>query len=436
MLVCGSCGFDAVEDGKPCPLCGGSPAPSLTINLDAEATLRDMAPGPYRSADGHVRPVGSLYADRYRIERVIGRGGMGTVFHVTDTKNGEPRALKILHAAATSEAEGSGRFQREITILSKMNHPAVPRIYEWGVHDREMYFISELIDGEDLRMKLRRDGAFDPVDAASLAATIADALAIAHERRIVHRDVKPHNVMLARDGSVKLLDFGVARGIGIDMKTITATGMIVGTPEYMSPEQFSGVRVDGRCDIYSLGVVLFEMLTGKLPFVGDTPVTLAIKHQTEAAPPPRTLRGDIPAWLDRIVLKCLEKEPAKRFHYAHELAAELRKVREGIRRSRTLATGDTVLEDETEIDEWALVLSSAEEKRGWKPGMALQFEDRFYRLEQMTTESKPEKRFVYRFCFWPSEEILRGFTDFEQHAAEEAVRREATLKSKFKKLFQ
>jgi serine/threonine protein kinase len=236
--------------------------------------------------------------------------------------------------------------------------------------------------------------------------------------------------MVATDGSVKLLDFGVARGVGIDMKTITATGMVVGTPEYMSPEQFEGHRVDGRSDVYSLGVVLFELLTGRIPFVADSPMALALAHTREPAPPPRSIRSDVPAWLNRVVLKCLEKNPADRFPTAADVAQELRKDRSH-GQIRRLVGGDYVIDDE--IGGWALVIASSRERTDWTPPMTLLFEGRPYRLERAELDEGPPKRWLYRFGFWPDSEAYRRVVDYTQFVADETAREKGRISSKLKK---
>jgi serine/threonine protein kinase len=281
--------------------------------------------------------------------------------------------------------------------------------------DDRLYFVGELIDGHNLRYVLRQRGVLRPEEVAQIGAAVADALGAAHALGIVHRDVKPHNIMMTTDGAPKLLDFGIARGIGIDMnQSITASGMMVGTPEYMSPEQFEGKRVDGKSDIYSLGVVLYELLTGAPPFAGDTPVTLGMKHRSDLPPAIRSVRPSVPAWLERVVLRCLEKEPTNRFITAAELADELLKPRRGERKVQTLPTGDQIVEDDSESERWALVISSADERKNWAHAMALRFGDRYYRLDEI---ANLRGRWFYRFSNWPSEQIFRKVIDYEEDAA-------------------
>jgi serine/threonine protein kinase len=231
--------------------------------------------------------------------------------------------------------------------------------------------------------------------------------------------------MIARDGSVRLLDFGLARGAGIDLTTLTRTGTILGTPGYMSPEQFDAHGVDERSDLYSLGVVLFEVLTGRLPFSGQTPIAVAIAHKTQAPPLLRVARPGVPAWLERVVLRCLEKDPARRFASAIDLAAELRRSREGASpRTRMLPSGDGVVIDAVETTDWALVLTSPREKTGWAEGMTLRFEERYYRLVGAQAPPSGGAAWTYRFVPWPEGEVFRRLVDYEQDlAAREDVAR-------------
>ena len=212
-----------------------------------------------------------MFGERYRVVSLLGSGGMGQVFRVEDQTSGQALALKVLRPLDGDDGDRVRRFQREIQILTRIQHPAVLRILDWGDSPAGLYFVTELVDGEDLKLAIRRRGPWPAAEAAALGATLADALAAAHAQGVVHRDVKPNNVMIARDGSVRLLDFGLARGAGIDLTTLTRTGTILGTPGYMSPEQFDAHGVDERSDLYSLGVVLFEVLTGRLPFTRPDP---------------------------------------------------------------------------------------------------------------------------------------------------------------------
>jgi serine/threonine protein kinase len=435
MRTCPSCGFENAEPGKSCPLCGASEVTTREAPGQGLSTL-EMEP----TMTGPARPptlrttVGIVFAERYRTDALLGAGGMGEVFRARDLVEARDVALKTLHPSAEDDPDRNERFKREISVLSKIRHPTVPRILGFGTHEGQLYFVSELVEGRNLKVDIQSRGAWAAPEAAALCATVADALASAHGVGVVHRDVKPSNIMLGSDGSVRLLDFGLARGVGIDMATLTRTGMIVGTPGYMSPEQFEGLSVDERTDIYSLGVVLFELLTARLPFLARTPIAVAMKHRSEPPPLPRSLRPEVPAWLERIVLRCLEKEPSARFASAAELAHELRRGRvRGPARSRRLPTGDHVLEDDGEVTEWALVLGCPAEKTGWAQGMALRFQERFYRLERVDPSSRVAPGWTYRFQIWPESEILRQFVDYQQDCAERSTARERSLPSRLQR---
>jgi serine/threonine protein kinase len=369
--------------------------------------------------------IGETYARRYRIDALLGRGGMGEVYRVHDLTTGVDRALKILDARAPSIEDSddrAGRFRREIGILSKIDHPGVLQIVDSGTHDNRLFFVSELIDGHNLQDDpLPRPW---PVSkASSLVASVADALSAAHAAGIVHRDVKPSNIMIATDGSIKLLDFGLARETGIDAATLTRVGVIVGTPTYMSPEQFENRWVDARSDIYSLGVVLFELLTARPPFVATSALALAMMHKADPPPPPRSVRSDLPAWIERVVLRCLEKDPDRRFARAEELAKELRRPHES-NAARRLPSGDVVIEDDPATGGWALELRSESEKTGWTPGTVLLFYDRYYKLAQVAAPDASESRWQYRFDVQPLTEVIRKMVDYR----EDCVQRERAAK--------
>jgi serine/threonine protein kinase len=412
-MACLECGFELVEEGKSCAVCGAETV-SQTVNFEKAPTVPHDRPTPPRHRNRTGFGPGEVFAGRYEILAPLGRGGMGAVYRVRDMQDESERALKVLHATAEDE-NAAVRFRREIEILSRLEHPGIVKIFDWGVVDERMYFTAELIDGEDLRTIQRRKGVFQPEEVARIGAHVAEALGVAHRIGIVHRDVKPHNVMIRRDERVTLLDFGVARGAGIDMNTVTATGVIVGTPEYMPPEQFQGFRVDARSDVYSLGIVLYELLCGAVPFKADTPVALGMQHTGMPPAPIRTQRPNVPAWLERIVFKCLEKDPSLRYLEGSELAAELAKPRTGERRTRTLPTGDQVIEDDSETNQFALTLVTSDERKNWTLDMALKFDERFYKLADVRSTGS---KWFYRFHWWPDEQILRKVIDYEQDAAE------------------
>lgn len=409
--TCESCGFDNAEVGQDCPLCGlsatvapSSDAPTLAMRETTSAVEFDPAQTP-------------VFAGRYQVLELLGKGGMGDVYRVHDTVSGRDLALKVLRREAAANAISLDRFRREIAVLTRLRHPAILSILDHGVQGSDLFFVCEIVRGQDLRMELRKRGAFPVKDACALVAVVADALAAAHAESVVHRDVKPANIMVADDGSIRLVDFGLARPEGIDVERVTQTGQFVGTPSYMSPEQFDARTVDSRSDIYSLGVVLFEVLTGHAPFSGSSVMSMAMKHLKEAPPAPSVARPDLPPWVDRLVLKCLEKEPSRRFQTAVALAQELRLPRTGgVARPRRLPSGDSVMIPETTASEWALVLSSAGEKAGWTPNLALRFEGRTYRLVRVDAPPGGKGRWTYRFAPWPEGELMRRIVDYESPA--------------------
>jgi serine/threonine protein kinase len=430
-MACLNCGFELVEEGRSCAVCG---ADSIAETTQSETLARDLVAAtevqtsrPWRTS----MAAGDVFASRYEIVDALGRGGMGAVYRAFDRKDGVERALKVLHATADDE-HAIVRFRREIEILKRIRHPNVVQIFDYGVDEGRMYFTAELIEGENLRIVLRQRGVFGAQEVAQIGVTLAEALAVAHAEGVVHRDMKPHNVMLGPDGKITLLDFGVARGAGIDMNTITATGVMVGTPEYMSPEQFQGIRVDARSDIYALGVVLYELLAGALPFRGDTPVALGIRHQTELPPPIRPQRPNVPAWLERIIMKCLAKQPSNRYASASELAADLAKPHTGERRVRVLDTGDQLVEDDSGSEPWALTLVTSDERKQWTRDMALLFEDRYYRLEDIAFGRAGAGKWTYYFSHWPDEQILRKIVDY---AAEAEGRKSRGIRDRVKGWF-
>lgn len=432
-----------MESGKPCPSCGFREG--TTPLQELETLARPLGPKTLTKTRELILPDGTLYVNRYKIKDFLGKGGMGSVYRVIDIQDNREMALKILHKETANENDGAERFKREIEILSSINHPSVPKVFGWGFNkeqnfDKELYFVAEFIDGQDLKSIIREKGPWTPNEAAELVANIADVLAIAHSKGIVHRDVKPHNIMITKSKAVKLLDFGVARGKGAGMETLTKTGMIVGTPEYMSPEQFGTHKVDERSDLYSLGVVLFELLTGKVPFDGETPVAIALKVVAEPPTAVRQLRPDTPAWLERVILKCLDKDPKKRYWNAQEMAIDLRKQRTGSGpRRRWLPSGDAVIEDDSESTDWALVLSSSKLKQNWDPGVGMRFEERLYKLQKVEQPDVKTPRWTYYFTYWPEQEVFRQLIDYNAYVTEvqnaAAIKESGSFKSKFKKIF-
>lgn len=261
---------------------------------------------------GHMTTSGTMLGERYRLDGLIGRGGMATVWRAYDTVLDRDVAIKRLHTRLHGDRELEERFRREGQMVANLSHPNLVRLLDQGGEDAEPFLVFELVDGQDLKTILRQHGRMAPERAAAIGAQIARALAVAHREGIVHRDIKSHNVLVTPDGTAKLTDFGIARIVDVE-GDLTRTGIVIGSSDYLSPEQAEGKTLDGRSDLYSLGVVVFEALTGRLPFSGENPVAVATKHVYEAPPDPRDVVPEIPDSLAVACLRALEKSPRDRF---------------------------------------------------------------------------------------------------------------------------
>ena len=262
-----------------------------------------------------------VFSDRYQLVNHIARGGMAQVYLARDLLLDRPVALKVLFPELSVDRAFVERFRREAKAAANLTHPNIVSIYDWGQGENTYFIVMEYVDGRTLSSILR-NGPLDPVRAASIGADVAAALDFAHRRGVIHRDVKPGNVLINNSDQVKVADFGIARAIGTS-EDLTQTGSVMGTATYFSPEQAQGYGVDPRSDVYSLGVVLYEMVAGRAPFAGDSPVSIAYKHVKEQPPAPRSLNPAIPAAFEAIVLKCLEKQPGGRYQTAEELRGDL-----------------------------------------------------------------------------------------------------------------
>ena len=259
---------------------------------------------------------------RYDLTAHLARGGMADVFEATDRMLDRRVAVKILHQRFAETDTFVARFRKEALAAANLSHPNIVSIYDWGHEDGTYFIVMELVKGRSLRDVLRAEGRLLPRRAAEIAAEVASALEVAHRKRVIHRDIKPGNILLAEDGTVKVTDFGVARAWD-DSQDLTKTGAVIGTATYFSPEQARGDPADERSDIYSLGVVLYEMLVGRPPFSGETPVSVAFQHVTTEAPSPGRLNPDVPTELEEIVMRGLEKDPARRYTTAADMRRDL-----------------------------------------------------------------------------------------------------------------
>jgi serine/threonine-protein kinase len=271
--------------------------------------------------------VARVFANRYEIRTQVGRGGMADVYLARDRLLNRRVAVKVLSPTFAADPDFVERFRREAQAAASLNHPNIVAVYDSGQEDGVSFIVMEYVNGKTLSELLRQYGTVPPMEAARIAADIADALEFAHRNGVVHRDVKPGNVLITPEGTVKVTDFGIARAESSD--TITKTGNVLGTATYFSPEQAQGFALDGRSDVYSLGVVLYEMLTGGAPFVADSPVSVAYKHVREQPIPPSRVKPDIPGALDRIVLTALAKDVTQRYPSAQALRADLLRFERG-----------------------------------------------------------------------------------------------------------
>ena len=307
---------------KVCPQCGTEyPANARFCEIDGTAL---------RSATQGTDLIGAIVADRYHILKKLGEGGMGQVYLAEHVKMGRKSALKVMHPGMKSDVDAVSRFNREAANASRIAHPNVAAVYDFGeTPDGIIYLAMEFIDGPPLTAIVEQSGALPPKRAADIVRQTADALAVAHDMGIVHRDLKPDNIMIARtrDGRdlVKVVDFGIAKAAGNEAQKVTKTGLVVGTPEYMSPEQLSGDKLDGRSDIYSLALVAFNMLTGTLPFPSDSQQESMIMRLTDK---PKSLSEMLPdrAWpaeVQAVMDRALERDANTRYQNATDFGMAL-----------------------------------------------------------------------------------------------------------------
>jgi beta-lactam-binding protein with PASTA domain len=267
-----------------------------------------------------------VFGRRYRVTERIGTGGMADVYKAVDETLGRTVAVKVLHQRLADDPDFVQRFRHEASAAANLSHPGIVNIYDYGVESGTYYIVMELIRGTDLKAVVKQRGPIDPLKVADYGAQAAAALSVAHGYGIIHRDIKPQNIVLTPDETIKVMDFGIARAVDSDS---TQTGSVLGTAQYVSPEQAQGRKLGPESDLYSLGVVLYELATGKPPFEGDTPVSVALKHVNEEPVPPRQINPAIPPALEAVIVKAMQKDPTRRYRSAEEMREDLLRVAAG-----------------------------------------------------------------------------------------------------------
>jgi serine/threonine-protein kinase len=271
---------------------------------------------------------------RYELDGVVGRGGMAEVYRARDIRLDRVVAVKTLREDLARDVTFQARFRREAQSAASLNHPSIVAVYDTGEDnlgpETVPYIVMEYVDGQTVRDLLRNDRRLLPERALEITDGVLRALDYSHRNGIVHRDIKPANVMITRSGEIKVMDFGIARAISDSQATMTQTAQVIGTAQYLSPEQARGERVDSRSDLYSAGCLMYELLTGRPPFTGDSPVAIAYQHVTENPIPPSRIDPEIPAWADSIVLKSMAKDPANRYQSANEMRGDIQRGLSGM----------------------------------------------------------------------------------------------------------
>jgi len=319
---CPECHSENPETSRFCADCG------TQLGVSGEKSIKPIEHTETLQAPREELTTGSTFAGRYQIIDELGKGGMGKVYRVLDKKLNEEVALKLIKPEISSDKKTVERFSNELKISRKIIHKNIARMFDLNEEKGTHYITMEYVRGEDLKRLIRKIGQLGAGQAIPIAKQICEGLEEAHRLGVVHRDLKPQNVMVDEDGNARIMDFGIARSP--ESKGITGAGVMIGTPEYMSPEQVEGKETDQRSDIYSLGIILYEMVTGRVPFEGDTPFTVGVKHKSEPPKDPKELNSQIPEDLSRVILKCLEKDKEQRYQSASEARSELENSERGI----------------------------------------------------------------------------------------------------------
>ncbi len=319
-MKCERCSHDNPADTNYCGRCG------MPLGMDQQETFVYDKDTLQYIMEGIHR--GSEIADRYEVIEDLGAGGMGTVYKVFDKKINEKVALKLIRPEIAFDATTVERFSNELKLARKVTHRNICRLYDMGEHGKLHFITMEYVSGQDLKRMIRMSRELSVGTSVAIARQICEGLAESHRLGVVHRDLKPQNIMIDNDGNVKIMDFGIARSLF--SKGVTMTGVMVGTPDYMSPEQAEASDVDLRTDIYALGIIMYEMVTGQVPFKGETPLSTAIKHREEIPRDPCELNAQVSDDLCAVILRCLEKKKENRYSSAASLLKDLTSIEQGI----------------------------------------------------------------------------------------------------------
>lgn len=323
-MKCPKCDFDNPSNTRFCGNCA-TPLPISEGSLEAPTETIEV---PF-----FMPKTGSVLSGRFEIIEEIGKGGMGKVYKVLDREISEKIALKLIRPEIASNEKIIERFRNELKSARKIAHKNVCQMFDIGKDGENRYITMEYVSGEDLKKSIQRMEPLTMRKALSIAKQICHGLSEAHHQGIVHRDLKPHNIMIDIEGNTKIMDFGIA--LSQEAKAITDVDILIGTPQYLSPEQVEGKKADQRSDIYSLGIIMFEMVTGQVPFDGDTTLAIAVKHKSEMPRDPREFNVQIPEDLSQLILKCMEKDPDRRYQTVEELCARLTSIEQEIPTTET-----------------------------------------------------------------------------------------------------